>query len=100
MPYRLHIPPAAKADLLDVYQFGKTHWGTVAASCYMASLKETLWLLTTHAELGRKRPELLPAVRSLTLQSHVIFYRIHKKRIEVIRVLHGRQNHMQHLQNQ
>jgi len=47
--------------------------------------------------MGIERPELLPNVRSLAIQSHTVFYRVVAKRIEIIRVLHGRQDPERHL---
>ncbi len=42
--------------------------------------------------MGIEPPELLPDVRSLVIQSHTVFYRVVAMRIEIIRLLHGRQD--------
>ncbi|MBE9538394.1 MAG: type II toxin-antitoxin system RelE/ParE family toxin [Proteobacteria bacterium] len=41
--------------------------------------------------------DLLPDTRSLLVEEHVIFCRIHHNRVEVIRILHGRQDVRRHL---
>lgn len=42
--------------------------------------------------MGVERLELLPDTRSLTIHSHAVFYRINTEKVEIIRVLHGRQD--------
>ena len=40
-------------------------------------------------QLGRKREELLPHLRSFPLGNYVIFYRLMENEIEIVRILHG-----------
>jgi toxin ParE1/3/4 len=47
--------------------------------------------------MGIERPELLPDIRSLPIQIHTLFYRATENRVEIIRVLHGRQDPQRHL---
>jgi toxin ParE1/3/4 len=61
----------------------------------MATLKEQFWSLTEQPLLGIERPELLADIRSLSIQSHTVFYRVAAKQID--RVLHGRQDPLRHL---
>ena len=39
--------------------------------------------------MGRRRPELAPNIRSLTVGRYVVFYQPLFRGIEVVRVLHG-----------
>ena len=94
---KLVIAPAARNDLLSIYQYGSVHWGTTRASDYMHHLKEQIRQLMAYPEMGVARRELLPAIRSLTVKSHVVFYRRQSKQIEIIRVLSGRQDPHLHL---
>jgi len=96
-PHALIISPAARDDLKKIYFYGGNNWGKSRATRYLNNLKEQLWSLTDHPEMGIKRDELLPAIRSLTVDSHVVFYRLQSQRIEVVRVLHGRQDPRFHL---
>ncbi|WP_116207861.1 type II toxin-antitoxin system RelE/ParE family toxin [Paraperlucidibaca baekdonensis] len=47
--------------------------------------------------MGSARPELLPDVRSLPIESHILFYRVTANRVEIIRVLHHHQDPQRHL---
>ena len=62
----------------------------------MSSLKDKLWQLLQHPETGKARPELSSDVRSISVASHTIFYRIQREQLQIIRVLHGRQDINRH----
>ena len=94
---QLVIAPVARDDLKNIYQYGRRQWGKARSDSYMAILQEQFWSLTEQPLMGIERPELLPDVRSLVIQSHTVFYRVVTKRIEIIRVLHGRQDPQHHL---
>jgi toxin ParE1/3/4 len=39
--------------------------------------------------MGRAREELLPGIRSFPFERYVVFYRVVKKTVEIVRLLHG-----------
>ncbi|MCP5407415.1 MAG: type II toxin-antitoxin system RelE/ParE family toxin [Chromatiaceae bacterium] len=78
--HQLVIAPAAKNDLKDIYQYGLRQWGKVQSESYLSTIKNQFWLLTQQPLIGTERPELLPDTR-----------------VEIIRVLHGRQDPQRHL---
>jgi len=95
--FQLIIAPAARDDLKDIYQYGLRQWGKVQSARYLASLKDQFWSLTEQPLMGIERPELLPDARSLAMQSHTLFYRVVANQVEIIRVLHSRQDPQHHL---
>ena len=95
--HQLVIAPAAKNDLKDIYQYGLRQWGKVQSESYLSTIKNQFWLLTQQPLIGTERPELLPDTRSLPVESHTLFYRVTTNRVEIIRVLHGRQDTKRHL---
>ncbi len=98
MPSRkLIIAPAAKADLKEIYQYGLRQWGLAQSDNYLEILKEKFWLLTEQPLMGTERPELLADIRSLPIESHMLFYRVTTTNVEIIRVLHSRQDPARHL---
>lgn len=96
-PYQLVIAPAAKNDLKEIYQYGLRQWGQAQSESYLSTIKKQFWLLTQQPLMGTERPELLPNSRSLPIESHTLFYRVTANRVEIIRVLHGRQDPQRHL---
>lgn len=93
----LIIAPAAKADLEGIYEYGVRNWGETQAGSYMEAIKEIFWSLTEQQLLGVERPELFPGIRSLPVESHILFYRVETSTVEILRVLHGRQDPARHL---
>lgn len=95
--HQLVIALAAKSDLKEIYQYGLRQWGQVQSDSYLENLKDHFWSLTEQPLLGVERPELLSGVRSLPIGSHALFYRVTTDTVEIIRVLHGRQDPQRHL---
>jgi toxin ParE1/3/4 len=95
--HRLVITPAAKSDLEDIYQYGLRQWGQTRSESYLENIKEQIWTLTKHPLKGVERSELPSGARSLPIESHTLFYRVTLDRVEIIRVLHGRQDPQRHL---
>jgi toxin ParE1/3/4 len=95
--HQLVIAPAAKSDLKDIYQYGLRQWGQEKSESYLSTINKQFWLLTQQPYMGTERPELLPHARSLPIESHTLFYRVIANRVEIIRVLHGRQDPQRHL---
>ncbi|KZY35181.1 MULTISPECIES: type II toxin-antitoxin system RelE/ParE family toxin [unclassified Oleiphilus] len=98
MPTRhLVIAPAAKTDLKNIYQYGLRQWGKTQSDSYLENIKEHFWTLTEQAMIGVDRSELLAGTRSLPIASHTLFYRVTGDTVEIIRVLHRRQDPQRHL---
>jgi len=95
--HQLVIAPAAKTDLKDIYQYGLRQWGQTQSTSYLENIKEHFWTLTEQPLIGIDRPELLHGARSLSIESHILFYRVTTDTVEIIRVLHGRQDPQRHL---
>lgn len=89
---RLLVSPLARADLAEIYRFGLIHWGQARANQYLDQIKAQFWALTAQPLLGMERSELSPGMRSIPLVSHVVYYRTQPGRIEIVRVLHARQD--------
>ena len=95
--HQLVITPAAKTDLKDIYLYGLRQWGQPQSESYLDNIKEQFWALTEQPLIGIDRSELLSDTRSLPIESHTLFYRVTTDTVEIIRVLHGRQDPQRHL---
>ncbi len=95
--HQLVIAPAAKTDFKDIYQYGLRHWGQAQSDSYLETIKDQFWSLTEQPLMGVEHPEFLPNAKSLAIESHTVFYRITTDAVEIIRVLHGRQDPQRHL---
>ncbi len=88
---RVRIADRAQEDLLDVWLYVARD-SLRAADQLLKRLEASFGRLLGHAKIGRRRPELGSAIRSLAVGSYVIFYRAMSGAVEVIRVLHGRRD--------
>lgn len=78
----------ADADLAEIYEYSILNFGLSTAREYYTGLMKTFDMLSDNPKLGRNRDDLRKGVRSLVHQQHVIFYRVDKNRLFILRVLH------------
>jgi len=84
--YRLRISKQAREDLVDVWQYiARDSFDT--ADKFVDLIYDKCAKLATMPEMGRKRDELIPGIRSFPIKRYVIFYRIRKDLVEIIRVI-------------
>ena len=93
----LVISPSAQDDLKNIFQYSLNNWGETQAIEYLDALKTQLWTLTEQPLIGIERSELLPDLFSFPVESHIIFYRKTSTRIEIVRILHRRQDPQRNL---
>ena len=86
--YRL--TPAAKSDLIDIWNYTVETWGEKQAERYLLDIETKLELLAANPQLGRQRPEINPGYYSFPVGKHIIFYVKSDNYIDIIGVLHGR----------
>lgn len=79
----------AETDIADTWAFIAENFGESNADAWAAHIEHQCGTLAEFPDMGRVRPELGPKVRSFPVLSHVIFYVRDKKRIVVLRILHG-----------
>jgi toxin ParE1/3/4 len=82
----------AKQDLLSIWRFAADEWSPAAADQHIHDIWVTCEMLLGYPLLGRARDELLEGVRSTVTDPHVLFYRASDEAIEVLRVLHHRED--------
>ena len=93
----LHIIPAAKRDLQDIWLYTLEMWGAVQAERYVTSLKEACNKLVKSPFLGKALPDLSEDVRVYYCQCHYIFYLKDADRIVFLAFLHEKRNVLQHV---
>ena len=96
---RWTIRPAAQADLSGIWLTGVTTWGDTQAEHYVDGLFAVFDLLAGFPDLVRERLEFSPAVRIHPTGAHLVVYRQDAEGIEIIRILHARQDLNEALQD-
>lgn len=76
----------ANDDLIDIWVF-IAQKSPMAADRFLDTINEKCHLLGDAPELGARREELAPGLRSFPIGNYTIFYRPIQNGIEIIRVL-------------
>ena len=82
------VSAAARADLDEIW-FYIAQDNPDVADKFIRTLIARFPRLASMPEMGRRRDELAPDVRSLAFGNYVIFYRPMENGVEIARVLHG-----------
>ena len=88
----LVISLSAQNDLKEIYKYGRRNWSSAKSESYLNEIKNQMWMLTQQPLMGIDRSELLKESRSLMINRHTLFYRVTADNVEIIRVLHNRQD--------
>lgn len=94
---QLVVSPEAQRDLIDIYQYTRQQWGETQADSYLQEIKNAFINCQRQPLMGAERPELFAMLRFIPVGRHTIYYRFWQHRIEVVRVLHGRQDPKRHI---
>ncbi len=94
-PYRL--APLAEADLEEIWLYTAQRWSMEQADSYARGLIAAIEGLAAGKKRGRPA-EVLQDFQKYLCGSHVIYFLDHVDHLDVIRVLHQRQDADRHLQ--
>lgn len=79
----------SQEDIEAIYDYGNYKFGKKRAIQYLVELKSCFEHLSENPDMGKKRNEIKKGLYSFPFVSHIIFYRILKNHIRIVRVLHG-----------
>lgn len=96
MKLKIIVSPKARKDLISIATYTDKQWGQKQRKKYLAQLKTRIQKLAKNPTLGRQHHELPESPYGYNEGRHVIFYRPTANGIEIIRVLHGAMDFIQH----
>lgn len=83
----------AEQDILDIYLFTATNFGSHQADRYHEILSDAMSRLAHHPYAAEERHGTIPSVRVYPCKSHPIIYRVDEHdQVHVIRVRHVRED--------
>jgi toxin ParE1/3/4 len=88
--HRVIFSPAAQADFTDILLYTRQQRGEDQRDRYEAVLTQAIASIADYPETGTHCPQLFSGCRAHPTQRHIIFYRIERKDIEIVRILHER----------
>jgi len=86
----LLFSPKARTDLELIWRYSADNWGELSAETYLRTIFNAAEQIQKYPNLGRMRNDVRIGYRSVIVGSHVIFYKLIKNRVNIIRVLHQR----------
>ena len=92
MSHRVRISPVAETEILAIWDYTAAHHGVVAADGYVTDLDTVMSRLLDFPLLGEDCSHIRQGYRRIRARDHVIYYVPHDRGIEVMRVLHPRQD--------
>jgi toxin ParE1/3/4 len=89
--------PRALADIEEIWDYTERRWDADQAERYNRVPKQGVEQVARDPRRGRSCDDIRPGYRKYSVGSHVVFFRVLKERIEVVRILHQRMDFEQHL---
>lgn len=83
------LSQTADNDLDEIFDYTAAQFGIAQAIKYLSGFEDVFENLCKNPRSGRERIEIRKDLRSVSKESHTVFYRILKDRIWIVRVLHG-----------
>lgn len=93
--YRLS--PAAQRDLVSIWNHTTRHWGIEQANRYIDYLAAAFGELAASPKIAPTCEHIRPGYRRWSIEQHLIYFRVTRYGIAVIRVLHNRMDASHHL---
>jgi len=97
MKRTVRFSPKALADLDRIWTYTDKEWGRRQAEEYVRSLHAVLELVAENPRISRDAGHIRPGLLKYPAGSHVIFFRLVKDHINVVRILHQRMDFARHL---
>jgi toxin ParE1/3/4 len=94
----VELTPEAEDDYQSFLLYTDQTWGEDQVAIYWARILRTLESLREHPLFGHSRHDLFPGCRGVRVEQHIIYYhQPQPDEIEVVRILHGRQDPAGHV---
>lgn len=77
-------------DLEDIWLYTFHNWSLEQADRYHSMLIKEIEFLAANPTSGKNQHHIREGYRSSKIKSHIIFYRVLKTELEIIRILHER----------
>lgn len=87
----LAFSPAAEADIGEIWDYSADRWGPDQADSYIDAIRDACYALARGTKHGRPA-DVLPHFQKYLCGSHVVYFLDHPDHLDVIRILHQRQD--------
>jgi toxin ParE1/3/4 len=91
------LSPRAQKDIDDIWEYTVEHWNVRQAEIYLRQIRRAIETVAAEPNIARSCADIRPGYWKYPEGSHVLFFRITDKGINVVRVLHSRMDFERHL---
>lgn len=88
MAKAFNLTPRAREDLRAIWRYTAEIWNETQADAYATKLYERFGWLAKRPRIGKHRSDICEGYYCFPEGQHLIFYLIHKHRIDIIGVPH------------
>lgn len=92
-----HLYPKAIEDLESIYLYSTNEFGIKRTEDYILAIESSFQHLADDPLISRKCDYIRPDLRAFNIGSHIVFFKITRYGIAVIRVLHQSMDFNRHL---
>ena len=92
MSPRFRLTQPAIRDIEEIADYIASQHGLEQGERWLSKLNAKFSSITQFPKMGRQRDEILPGLRSLSVDSYLIFYTISQSGVDILRVVSGYRN--------
>ena len=89
---RVELSDEAEDDFRSLLAYTAANFRTEQRDFYADRLVEIMQELLKYPQIGSARDDVAAGIRSRRADQHVIFYRVSKHSIQIVRILHAKRN--------
>jgi len=90
------LTPRAISDIDEIWEFSFQYWGFQRADMYVDEIRSTFERIAADPKLGKSCDAIRSGYFRYPSGSHVVFYRLAARQVEIVRILHQRMDFEHH----
>lgn len=94
---KVKFSPESRLDMLNIWDYGATNFGTAQSDLYVSELKERIFWLSQNPVAWLTRNDISTGLFCCHEGAHTIFFEIIEDHLWVYRILHQRMDPTRHL---
>ena len=89
---RIVWSPQSEDDLLSLWRWGASRFSPAVADGHLRDIHRAVMRLAASPLTGRERNDLRRGIREIVVYPTVLFYRVSREQVEIVRVVDGRRD--------
>lgn len=85
---RFVISAGARQDIDEIASYTRRTWSLQQTDRYLSQLEDGFQLLAQNRTIGRPCKEIDPELRRFEVGKHVVYFRLRRDGIRIVRILH------------